>query len=59
MTQRSTCGAGFGPKQKESLCRVANVCDNSKKILHRYCFVRTPSPHVTLHDDQWVSLMNL
>lgn len=56
---RSTCGAGFGPKQKESLCNVANVCDSSNKILHRYCFVRMPSPHVTLHDDQCVSFMKL
>lgn len=38
---------------------MASVCDNSKKILHRYCFVRIPSPHVTLHGDQCVSLINL
>lgn len=59
MTHRSTCGGGFGPAQNESLCSVANVSENSKKILHRYCFVRMPSPHVTLHGDQCESLMNL
>lgn len=59
MTQRSTCGGGFGPKQNESLCSVARVCDNSKNILQRCCFDRMPSPHVTLHGDQCVSFMNL